>query len=519
MPTDLKPSTVKTLLPTTSGTFCQRFKKLIEFPNVLFNLVSYMFTESGSFTDQFKTDVCALGCAGSGGSGGGGPDPDPSMPAPTSLSASDGSLSTSVDIAWVGVVPPGGSAGLQYKIYRSADTNTDPTAATLIATVDAPTVLYNDATVVPGTTYNFWARATNGTNTSSYSNRDSGYASVPTETLPAISDLKATQGFSINDSEPVVLEWTPPTGATKYSIYRNTVNDFDTATLIMDDYEPQDSSDHIVSETSPDQVWDCFGSIVAFHFPPSPTVKYFFFVVAKKDSPPATSPESNAAQGWLRTFYAPYTGASPFILSRGESATEGVDWTGVNIRVVLVGGAAGGAGAGEVYGSGAGGGGGVVVEEFVLTASDVISVEAAPNTDNTGNAAAYNDGVIGSTMTFKINAVTKMTAVGGGEGAYSAIGGGGGGTGGGGSGTTAPTIYTGKAGRDGSGAAGGASGYHFGSKRFPGAHFNGFSGGDYDGNGSAPGSAGGGSYAAPGTPVLAVGGYGQAGYAIVSWGV
>lgn len=516
MPFDLPPSQVKTLLPTTTGSRCEAFKRLLNFPTVLNALVSYLFNESGGPSDQFQTDLCALGCVGNG-SGTGSNPPNLNMPAPQGVNATDGSYSDKVRVTWLTVTPPTGIAAVtQYKVYRSLATNTDPNEATLIATVTAPTLTYDDEAAAQGTVYNYWVRATNGTETSAYGGPDNGSADAPATTMDPIADLLATQGFSHADSAPISLVFTRPTGATKFTVFRNTVNDFATATEVITDIELQNTADHFVSTQSPDQAWDNNDDqVVIYHFPPSATTHYYFWVTASKDSPPAeTSAESNAAQGWVRSFYAPFLG-NAFRLVQGESATEGVEFAGSSIRVVLFGPGGGGAGGSQIYGGGGGGGGGVIVEEFAIAPGDVIDLVSTPVQDETGNAPAVTNGDAFTKLEFRINGVVKMIALGGAGGEFSASGGGIGGAGAGGSGTTAPTIYTGADGNPGVGPSGGSSGYRFGNKRYPAAHYAGYSGGGYSGDGPSESDPGGGSFSAPGTEVLAVGGSGRSGFAVI----
>ncbi|HEX2879083.1 MAG TPA: hypothetical protein VHO25_06065, partial [Polyangiaceae bacterium] len=409
-----------------------------------------------------------------------------------------------------------------YKIYRSLSTNTNPANATLIATVAAPTVEYDDPVdgdLAVGTTYNYWVTATNGSDTSAYSNYDVGSADAPTTTLDAIADLAATQGFSSGPGGIISLVWTAPSGATKFDVYRHTANDFSAATKIASDYVPEDATTKLIATTSPDSIWNNGGGkIVYFHTPPLPTVQYYFWVVAKKDSPPALSEESNEALGWVVTQYLPY-GTGVMQIGRGVTKEEGVDFVGTTIRVVLFGGGGGGAGGSEAYGGGGGGGPAVVVEEFTIGLGDILSLVCTPDADITSNAAATADGDNGAQVEFQINGVTVMTAKAGSGGDFSASGGGGGGAGSTGStGDVAPTIYEGTAGNPGVGPAGGASGYRFGSRRLPAAHYFGFGVGSWNGDASGAGAAGGGSKASPGAGVLATGGRGATGYAVVAYG-
>lgn len=506
------PNEFKDLIPSATGGICDKFLNLVTgLAQASYNFVAFMFTEQGTATTEFQTFICAQACCDETSG-----TTNPNMPAPTGISASDSTYSNKVNVTWNAVTPPTGVDPVtQYKVYRATSDVTNPVLATLIATIAAPTTTYDDTSAVQGTTYNYWVTATNATETSSYGGPDVGNASVPTTTIPAISDLRVSKGFSALGGVPISLVWTAPAGATHYDIYRNTTNDPTTSTLIHANVIP-DSTGVFTTASNP-QCWDNEDEILLWDVPPSDTVVYYYWVVAKKNSPPAVSLKSNGDSGWVITQDGTYNGGS-FVMLRGSTDTAGVEFTGTKIRVVLFGGGGGGAGGGTVYGAGAGGGSGVVFEAFTVAPGDVLTVVASPNTDNTGNAATTANGVAGSTMTFKINGVTKLTANGGGAGLYSPSGAGAGGASGSASGTTSPTVYAGHAGKAGAGSAGGKSGYKFGSRRMPGAHFNGYGGGSYDGNGTGLGQAGSGSVSNPSAPSLATGGYGQCGFAVVAFG-
>lgn len=515
MPSPVSPNDFKNAIPSAAGQFCAKFLNVFQLPKLAWMLADYLLDESGGLSTEFKTDICALACSGSSGG-----TVNPNMPAPTGLSATDGTYSDKITVTWNVVTPPSGvGAATEYKLYRSASTNTDPLSATLIATVTAPTVTYDDPVdgdLILGTTYNYWVVATNGTDTSNYGGPDVGNAGAPTTTLPAISDLRCTKGFNLTADGTVGLVWSTPSGATKYDIYRNTVNDSATATKIYSDVAPETTTDHFVASNT-SQCWDNDGEIVFYDVPPLAAIHYYYFVIAKKDAPPATSPFSNGDSGWITANDATFN-LTALILTRGQSAVQGVDFGGTKVRIVLFGGGGGGAGGGISYGGGGGGGGGVVVEEFTVGAGVTIALTASPNTSNTGNAAQGAGGIAGSTMTLTIGGVTKMVATGGGLGVYNAAGGGTGGAGASGTGTTSPTIYNGKAGAAAVAAKGGKSGYRFGSRRFPAAHYSPTNYSLWDGNGTNPSNPGAGSIALPSTPSLATGGFGQAGYALISSG-
>lgn len=503
MPSPVSPNDFKNAIPSAAGQFCAKFLNVFQLPKLVFSLVDYMFDESGGLSTQFKTDLCALACSGSSGG-----TVNPNMPAPANLNASDGTYSDRVTITWSAV-----SAATKYKLYRSGTDNTDPNAATEIATINAPTLTYDDlvapSNLVLGTTYTYWIKATDDANTSNFGGPDDGNAGAPTTTLPAISDLRCTKGFYHSSDGAIGLVWTPPSGTTKYDIYRNTVNDSGTATKIYSNVVPETTTNHFVPDNTP-ICWDNDGEIVLDDTPPSSVIHYFYWVIAKKDAPPAVSTYSNSDVGWVQTQDGTYN-LGTFELLKAASPYIAV---GTKLRVVLFGGGGGGAGGGVNYGGGGGGGGGVVIEEFVVVVGDSIALTAVPNTDDTGNAATQADGIVGSTMTLKINGVTKMVAAGGGQGLYNAAGAGAGGAGASGTGTTSPTIYNGKPGAAGAGSVGGKSGYRFGHHRLPSSHYHaGFTGDGFET--SDPGS---GSSSNPSAPSLATGGKGKVGSAVIAYG-
>lgn len=519
MPFLTTPTVVREALPSTTEGKCSAFSKLFRFPQILLTFVGDIVGEDGNFTDAFKAMLCALSCVKNGGGGGGGGTPNPNMPAPTGVNATDGTYDDHIQVTWNAATAPSGIAAVtSYKIYRSTSDNADPNAAALIATVAAPLVTYNDPVdtdLAQGSTYNYWLKATNGTDTSAFSASDVGSASAPTASLTAVTDLAATQGFDDGSSAPIALVFTPLSGATRFDLYRNTVNDFATATKVMADFVPQSTTDHFISTTSPDQAWDNTGEWVAYHFPPSPIVHYFFWVITKKNSPPAVSLHSNAAEGWVRSFYAPYLGPSPKRIDRNTATlTEGVDFNGPNVRIVLTGGGAAGAGGSQIHGGAGGGGPAVVVKNMTVAGGSVITYEDSPDVEDTGNSPADTSGGNGSDAIIKLNGVEIMRAGAGAGGEFNGSGDGAGGAGGIGTGA-GTVIYNGRPGKDASGPSGGRSGFRFGTRRYPGAHYNNFLSGSWTGDGVGPGFPGSGCYAAPGVEVLSVGGKGFSGFGIV----
>lgn len=481
------PNRFKNLIISATGSICEKVNKLlVEFPKAFYDFVSWMVDESGNPTDEFKEWVCALGCTGSGGGG----TPNPSMPSPTGISASDGTYSDKVVITWNAVTPPEGIAAVtSYKVYRALSTVTDPNSATLLATVTAPTVTYEDTTAVQGTTYNYWVVATNGVQTSNFGGPDVGNASAPTTTLTAISDLRCTKGFFRFSDGYVALVFTPPTGATKFDIYRSTTNDFSSATAIASDITATDTSTSGIASSAGGQLWDNIEDYTYIDVPPSPTTIYYYWVVAKKDAPPATSAESNVDSGWIRIDGGGIVPVGGPEVMNGDVTVPG----GANrCRIVMYGGSGDGAGGGVVYGGGGGGGAGLVYADVTVTPGDTLNFTASAvitpdNTDAMTSGQDAADGIL------KLNTVEILRAEGGEGGNFDGSAPGTGGVGGGTSGSVAFTGYDGADGETAPSGKGGRGGHRFGKTRRPPAHYNGFSFTSWAGDGGE-GVGGGGSY-------------------------
>lgn len=511
MPNPLTPSRIKSTIASLLGGMCERFNKHLQFAQLFFEDHSFKYTEAGTFTDEYGAMICALGCTG-GGNGTDNPS-NPNMPAPSGVNATDGTFSDKIQVTWNAVTAPDGIDDVtQYKVYRSESTNTNPNNATLIATVTVPTVSYDDETVVPGTTYNFWVKATNGTETSAFSGYDVGSADAPTTTLDAISDLRTTVGFGYGF---IALVWTPPAGATHYDIFRGTTADFEDAVEIYSDVVPKATTS--LADLDAPVCWDNIEEIVLYDTPmtggivdePIPDEDFYYWVVAKKNSPPAVSPESNASLGRINP-PAIYN-ISTATLQFGDDDEYTVPAGITKMWAVLFPSGGGGAGAGTVYGAGGGGGAGVVQEAFTVAEGDVITLVHTPSQDFTTNAPVQTNGEDGALTELQINAVTKLSCDPGLGGVYSGAGGGAGGGVGVATGDVSPTIYAGHAGMPGSGASGGRSGYYFSGRRIPQADWH-----DYPETSS--GKVGAGALADPTNGNIAVGGRAQSGTAFLAFG-
>ncbi|MCG3126217.1 MAG: hypothetical protein CHACPFDD_01047 [Phycisphaerae bacterium] len=137
--------------------------------------------------------------------------------APTGVAASDGAYCSYVRVSWNAV-----SGATGYTIWRN--TVNDVATATQIGTDTASP--YDNTTAVVGTAYFYWVKATKSCGSSGFSSSDSGYrATVPS----APTAVSASDG---TDCTAVVVSWGAASGATSYTIYRNTVNNSAGATKV-----------------------------------------------------------------------------------------------------------------------------------------------------------------------------------------------------------------------------------------------------------------------------------------------
>ena len=144
MPSPVTPDFFKDLIPRLSSSLCGKFVPTItNFIRRFVDFYEWMFNEDGSFTDNFKADICALGCTAVG--------PCPTLEtAPTLVG-----LDTEVQLSWVvsGPVP------YDYELFRAespsgpwtsilADTGITDTSLELVddASNDITTAPSNDTT-------------------------------------------------------------------------------------------------------------------------------------------------------------------------------------------------------------------------------------------------------------------------------------------------------------------------------------------------------------------------------------
>lgn len=497
------------MINSLTGGMCERMSNLFQSVSLKSQEHSYKYNEAGLPSDELADDICealaAIGCVGGGGGNGGGTT-NPNLSTPGKPVATDGAYSDHVNIQWPASVASGEVTLGSYRIYRSLNTNTNPNLAELIATVTAPTTSYDDYDVTGGVFYNYWIRAysDDNVNFSAFSQFDSGNSTVPIGELGAISDLRTTYGFG-GITSAIALDWTPPSGATKFDIYRGTTNVFASATKIYSNVVPEEIS--LSHDTGNPECWDNGERITLYDTPPSNAQDYYYWVVAKGDSPPAESDESNSSLGRVLppSIYNQTTEILDF------SADSYVVPAGITkMWAVIRGGGGGGAGGGSVYGGGGGGGGGTVRIALTVAEGDAITIDTLSQADS-GNAAQESPGSDCEPINLYVNAVLQATADSGGGGSYSPSGGGAGGSGGNAVGYFgSPVVYDGTDGQAASGANGGQSGYAFGGRRLPQA--------DPEGSYNGDGFVGSGAKAISYNPTIAIGGKGLAGAAYLTFG-
>lgn len=513
MSSPVVPSDIKSLIPKPGGNFCEKFlNSVFNLPLKVWQVVSYIWNEDGSFTEDFKADVCNIECKCAGGAtipGGG-------LRAPV-VSASDGQYSDRVALTW-DLIP----GAVSYDVYRNTINNS--ASANVIAS-DVTVGAYEDTTVTAGQYYYYWVKAKNPNSVSPFSASDRGHAGSIATTLPQITDLAASQGFGESPGK-VSLVFTPVTGAETYDVYRNTTDDFATATLIDSNRSPFNNAESTSIGNQPFFV-DNGGELVYLHDPGFPTINYYtpyyFWVVAKRSGPPIQSQPSNSARGWVkgRPGIAPHTTGALFSGQGSYTIPSGM----VKIWFALHGSGAGGAGGNVSVGGGGGGGSPVVVGWINVVAGGKIRVVSTPEAD-TSNAAASTNGSNGPVTKFQYSAnglfsdtVDVATASAAAGGVFNGGGGGAGGASGTGSfhaSVQDGVVFAGRDGKPAVGTKGGRSGTRFGNVRWPGAHFNSFApGASFGGDGQTRGS-GSGSYASPTNAALAIAGKGQRGFAVWS---
>ena len=129
--------------------------------------------------------------------------PDTCEISPTSVAATDGTLTTGVDVTWATLE---GATG--YKIFRALGTTG---AAAQIGTVDA-VLTYSDTTAVAGTLYTYSVKAITPDGLTGISLGNTGWRNIAAPLSVAATDGTLTTG--------VTVTWAAASGATGYQVWR-----------------------------------------------------------------------------------------------------------------------------------------------------------------------------------------------------------------------------------------------------------------------------------------------------------
>lgn len=312
------------------------------------------------------------------------------------------------------------------------------------------------------------------------------------ESLTAVVDLSMPIAYRHYSGEPYRLRWTKPTGVTSFSVYRNTVNNPATATLILAPTVPDDATVEWLP-VSGEPLYDCGDYILFLDYDFSGTSDndILYYWVVGHDGSGNYSEKSNVASGRRYYNYTYYTfgslaayinPASPYVVPGGFSKF-----------VFSLFGAGGGGGGGSLTNAGGGaGGGGVLIGEVSVSAGNEFYAEfTTPGSGggNSANGTAGGDAVLYYRAANGDPWIEVARAVGGGGGIYNGAGGSGGSSTYDGTYFQAATQFTGIAGSAASGGNGGYTGADYYFRRWPqgtnaGVPSGGYYGSYYPGGGS-----------------------------------
>lgn len=505
----ITPNDFRDLIPGPTGSFCEKVVGglLNRLSRLLYLLVSYMFKEDGTISDEFCADV-ASACEGVCNGDGTDPGTGTTLAAPINVSASDGLFSDRVRVTWSAV-----SGATSYDIYRA--TSSDSATSTVIG--NPTTTSFDDTTVEVGTQYWYWVKAKNTTQVSALSSPDSGYA---TGMIAAPVGLDASQGFDALAEAvfQVRLVWQTVSGTNIfYDVYYSDEDDFSTAgDPVLENLAPYDNSESafIFPPSGPSNTCHDGGNYIQTAVPiPSAERRkvLYFWVKAKQMSGSAVtaiSPESSSATGWAVGDGSTQSPLSDATFSIGTASVT-VPAGATRAWLVAFGSGGNGAGGGNLYGGGSGGGGTATYGLIDVVAGEQFTFVfgAAPT-----RAPRETNGTDGPDLTISYDGDVIATLDGGGGGVYD--GGGGGGGGAGGEATVEngydATIKVGRDGLEADGEEGARSGARHFEPRIAGAHFN-------DGNFSGDASGGAGGSWARSVPDLATGGISARGAGKIIW--
>lgn len=147
------PDDIKAILPASNSSICAKLLAgLVKFPILFYQWYSWAFNADGSPSDDFKQ---AIGVTVG------------QIVPPTGVSASDGTYTNKVTIVWNTV-----TGATYYEVWRAP--SNDTASAVLLGTATTPT--YDDTTGTADTTYWYFVKARNATDTSNFSVGDSGFS-------------------------------------------------------------------------------------------------------------------------------------------------------------------------------------------------------------------------------------------------------------------------------------------------------------------------------------------------------
>jgi hypothetical protein len=165
---------------------------------------------------------------------------------PTGLSATDGTYLDKVRLTW------NVSAGAtHYEIYRKASIF----GVIIQISGDVLNTYYDDTTAIPGRTYLYYVKACTAWSASGYSTFDAGNILGPPFAI------NAQKGVSSNS---IQVSWTTCPGATKYAIYRSSINSTGSAQLLSANISSTSYTDTGLPIATPYYYWIRSGSSIGW---------------------------------------------------------------------------------------------------------------------------------------------------------------------------------------------------------------------------------------------------------------
>jgi hypothetical protein len=138
-------------------------------------------------------------------------------PPPVNLNASDGTVCDRITLTWIGL--PGYT---EYDVWRGS-VNDFGQALKIAVDINSP---YHDLTAAPNTTYWYWITRKGQCGESDPSNANSGRRKM---TPASPTNVDASDALYCDH---VQVSWASATNATSYRVYRNTINNSASATLV-----------------------------------------------------------------------------------------------------------------------------------------------------------------------------------------------------------------------------------------------------------------------------------------------